>query len=242
MNSFLTPLTNAIIDRRGTIDKYMGDAIMAFWNAPLDDATHELNACEAALDMLDCVERLNREREQQARNGGAPYFPIQIGVGINTGACVVGNMGSDLRFDYSVLGDSVNLASRLEGQCKSYGLPIIIGSRTAQIAKDRFAILELDFIAVKGKTEPEVAYAIMGREEMAHSGKFEFWRDLNIKMLTSYRNRDWTNALAAIEQGRAADAEKRFETLYEVYAKRIQAFQITPPPDDWNGAYALESK
>jgi adenylate cyclase len=242
MNSFLTPLTNAIIDRKGTIDKYMGDAIMAFWNAPLDDAAHELNACEAALDMLDCVERLNREREQQARNGGAPYFPIQIGVGINTGACVVGNMGSDLRFDYSVLGDSVNLASRLEGQCKSYGLPIIIGSRTAQVAKDRFAILELDFIAVKGKKEPEVAYAIMGREDMAQSGKFQFWRDLNMRMLTTYRQRDWKAALSIIEQGRAADEERRFQTLYEVYARRIQAFQVTPPPDDWDGAYALESK
>jgi adenylate cyclase len=242
MNSFLTPLTNAITDRKGTIDKYMGDAIMAFWNAPLDDATHELNACEAALDMLDCVERLNREREQRARNGGAPHLPIQIGVGINTGACVVGNMGSDLRFDYSVLGDSVNLASRLEGQCKSYGLPIIIGSRTAQIAKDRFAILELDFIAVKGKREPEVAYAIMGREDLARSGTFQFWRDLNIKMLNAYRGRDWTTALAIIEQGRAADEERRFQTLYEVYARRIQAFQITPPPEDWDGAYALESK
>jgi adenylate cyclase len=242
MNSFLTPLTNAIIDRKGTIDKYMGDAIMAFWNAPLDDTAHELNACEAALDMLDCVERLNREREQLARNGGPPYFPIQIGVGINTGACVVGNMGSDLRFDYSVLGDSVNLASRLEGQCKSYGLPIIIGSRTAQIVKDRFAVLELDFIAVKGKKEPEVAYAIMGREDLAQSGRFQFWRDLNMKMLTSYRNRDWTKALTTIEQGRAADEERRFQTLYEVYSKRIQAFQIAPPPDDWNGAYALDSK
>ena len=242
MNSFLTPLTNAITDRKGTIDKYMGDAIMAFWNAPLDVATHELNACEAALDMLECVERLNREREQQSRSGGTPYYPLQIGVGINTGTCVVGNMGSDLRFDYSVLGDSVNLASRLEGQCKSYGLPIIIGSRTAQMIKDRFAILELDFIAVKGKKEPEVAYAIMGREEMAQSGKFQFWRDLNMRMLTRYRNRDWTAALAVIEEGRAADDENRFKTLYDVYDKRIRAFQITPPPDDWDGAYALESK
>jgi len=131
MNSFLTPLTNAIIDRKGTIDKYMGDAIMAFWNAPLYDPTHELNACEAALDMLERVERLNREREAAAKASGTLFIPINIGVGINTGRCVVGNMGSDLRFDYSVLGDSVNLASRLEGQCKSYGLPIIIGSRTA---------------------------------------------------------------------------------------------------------------
>jgi adenylate cyclase len=242
MNSFLTPLTNAIIDRRGTIDKYMGDAIMAFWNAPIHDPQHELNACEAALDMLDRLDVLNRERNAAAQSGNVPFVPLQIGVGINTGRCVVGNMGSDLRFDYSVLGDSVNLASRLEGQCKSYGLPIIIGSRTASAVKDRFAILELDFIAVKGKKEPEVVYAIVGREDIINTERFERWRDINVRMLSHYRGREWPSALAVIEQGRAADQEGRFKTLYEVYAERIRAFQTTPPPDDWNGAYALESK
>jgi adenylate cyclase len=242
MNSFLTPLTNAIIERKGTIDKYMGDAVMAFWNAPLDDPAHEINACEAALDMLDRVETLNRTRAEAAKTNGSPFIPINIGVGINTGTCVVGNMGSDLRFDYSVLGDSVNLASRLEGQCKAYGLPIIIGSRTANVAKDRFAILELDFIAVKGKTEPEVVYAIVGREELALSGRFQRWRELNMKMLSQYRSRNWQAALAVIEEGRAADEENRFKTLYNVYAERIRAFQLEPPPDDWDGAYALESK
>jgi adenylate cyclase len=242
MNSFLTPLTNAIIDRNGTIDKYMGDAIMAFWNAPLDDPTHELNACEAALDMLDRVERLNQQNEEAAKVGGARFVPIHIGVGINTGHCVVGNMGSDLRFDYSVLGDSVNLASRLEGQCKSYGLPIIIGSRTANVAKDKFAILELDFIAVKGKNEPEVVYAIVGRDDMARSGRFQRWRELNMRMLSLYRSRDWAAALSVIAEGQAADEENRFRTLYNVYAERIRVFQANPPPDDWDGAYALETK
>jgi adenylate cyclase len=242
MNSFLTPLTNAIIDRKGTIDKYMGDAIMAFWNAPLYDPTHELNACEAALDMLERVERLNREREAAAKANGSLFIPINIGVGINTGRCVVGNMGSDLRFDYSVLGDSVNLASRLEGQCKSYGLPIIIGSRTANAAKDKFALLELDFIAVKGKKEPEVVYSIVGRNDLANSGRFQRWRELNMNMLSRYRSRDWPGALAAIEQGLAADEENRFKTLYNIYSERIRTFQVTPPPDDWDGAYALDSK
>jgi adenylate cyclase len=242
MNSFLTPLTNAIIDRKGTIDKYMGDAIMAFWNAPLYDPTHELNACEAALDMLERVERLNREREAAAKANGTLFIPINIGVGINTGRCVVGNMGSDLRFDYSVLGDSVNLASRLEGQCKSYGLPIIIGSKTANAAKDRFALLELDFIAVKGKKEPEVVYSIVGRNDLANSGRFQRWRELNMNMLSRYRSRDWVGALAAVEQGLAADEENRFKTLYNIYYERIRTFQVTPPPDDWDGAYALDSK
>ena len=242
MNSFLTPLTNAIIDRKGTIDKYMGDAIMAFWNAPLYDPAHELNACEAALEMLDRVEKLNREREQAANGSAVPFIPIHIGVGINTGTCVVGNMGSDLRFDYSVLGDSVNLASRLEGQCKSYGLPVIIGSKTAVAAKDKFAILELDFIAVKGKHEPEVVYAIVGRDDLASSEKFQRLRDVNMNMLFHYRHRDWSAALSAIEQGSAADHENRFKTLYRIYAERIRAFQLHPPPDDWNGAYTLETK
>jgi adenylate cyclase len=242
MNSFLTPLTNAIIDRKGTIDKYMGDAIMAFWNAPIDDPTHELNACEAALDMLDRAAQLNREREAASKSNGALFLPINIGVGINTGRCVVGNMGSDLRFDYSVLGDSVNLASRLEGQCKSYGLPIILGSRTAAVAKDKFAMIELDFIAVKGKKEPEVVYALVGRDDMINSGRFQRWRELNMNMLSRYRSRDWTGALAAIEQGMAADEENRFRTLYEIYAGRIRDFQASPPPDDWDGAFALDTK
>jgi adenylate cyclase len=242
MNSFLTPLTNAIIDRKGTIDKYMGDAIMAFWNAPLDDAAHEINACEAAIDMLDRVEVLNQTRKQEAEGSAKPFIPINIGVGINTGLCVVGNMGSDLRFDYSVLGDSVNLASRLEGQCKSYGLPIIVGSQTASVAKDKFAVLEIDFVAVKGKKEPEVVYAIMGREDLAKSGRFQRWRDLNIEMLSHYRHRDWAAALACIEKGRSLDEEGRFTTLYDVYTKRIREFEATPPPDDWAGAYALDSK
>jgi adenylate cyclase len=242
MNRFLTPLTNAILDRKGTIDKYMGDAIMAFWNAPLDDKEHQLNACEAALDMLEQVDALNKEREQEAQEGGHAYIPLNIGVGLNTGTCVVGNMGSDLRFDYSVFGDSVNLASRLEGQSKEYGFPIIVGSTTALAAKDRFAILELDFIMVKGKIEPEVIYAIAGREDTAQSPRFQRLRNLTIEMLACYRSRDWDGALAAIERGRRSDEAHSLELLYTLYETRIRGFQKDPPAQDWNGAYALLTK
>lgn len=242
MNRFLTPLTNAILDRKGTIDKYMGDAIMAFWNAPLSDQAHQINACEAALDMIDRIETLNVEREREAREAGKPFIPMNVGIGLNTGTCVVGNMGSNLRFDYSVLGDSVNLASRLEGQSKSYGVPIIAGSATALAAKDKFAILELDFITVKGKKEPEVIYAIAGREDVAKSGQFQRLRNLSIEMLSCYRGRDWDGALAAIAKGRIADEAKRFTGLYDLYAERIEAFRKTPPPDDWNGVFALTTK
>jgi adenylate cyclase len=242
MNRFLTPLTNAILARKGTIDKYMGDAIMAFWNAPLDDKEHQLNACEAALDMLTRIEELNEVRRLEAKEGGHPYIPINVGVGLNTGACVVGNMGSDLRFDYSVLGDSVNLASRLEGQSKEYGFPIIVGSKTALAVKDKFAILELDFIMVKGKKEPEVIYAIAGRADTAHSGRFQRLRNLTIEMLACYRSRDWEGALAAIQRGRLTDEANALESLYGLYETRIRNYQRDPPPPDWNGAFALLTK
>ena len=242
MNRFLTPLTNAILNRKGTIDKYMGDAIMAFWNAPLDDKDHELNACEAALDMLERVDELNQAREQEAKEEGRLFIPLNAGIGLNTGICVVGNMGSDQRFDYSVFGDSVNLASRLEGQSKEYGFPIIIGSRTALAVKDRFAILELDFIMVKGKKEPEVIYAIAGREDTALSGRFQRLRNLTIEMLACYRARDWEGALAAIERGRKTDEANSLELLYDLYEVRIRGYLENPPPQDWNGAYALLTK
>ena len=242
MNRFLTPLTNAILNRKGTIDKYMGDAIMAFWNAPLDDKQHQINACEAALDMLARCDELNREREREAKEGGHPYIPLNIGVGLNTGTCVVGNMGSDVRFDYSVFGDSVNLASRLEGQSKEYGFPIIVGSKTAMAVKDRFAILELDFIMVKGKKEPEVIYAIAGREDVAQSGRFQRLRNLTIEMLACYRKRDWDGALAAVERGRNSDDGQALSALYRLYEARIRSYIENPPPADWNGAYALLTK
>jgi adenylate cyclase len=242
MNRFLTPLTNAILARKGTIDKYMGDAIMAFWNAPLDDKEHQLNACEAAIDMLERIDELNKQRELEAQEGGQRYIPINVGIGLNTGTCVVGNMGSDLRFDYSVLGDSVNLASRLEGQSKEYGFPIIVGSKTALAVKDKFAILELDFIMVKGKKEPEVIYAIAGREDTAYSGRFQRLRNLTIEMLACYRSRDWDGALTAIERGRRTDDAGALELLYNLYETRIRDYQNSPPPEDWNGAFALLTK
>jgi len=242
MNRFLTPLTNAILQRKGTIDKYMGDAIMAFWNAPLDDGEHQINACEAALDMLERVAELNKERQAEAEAGGHAYIPLNIGVGLNTGTCVVGNMGSDLRFDYSVFGDSVNLASRLEGQSKEYGFPIIVGSKTALAAREKFAILELDFVMVKGKSEPEVIYAVAGRGDVAHSPRFQRLRNLTIEMLACYRSRDWDGALAAIARGRRTDEAETLKALFDLYEARIRGFRENPPPQDWNGAYALMTK
>lgn len=242
MNRFLTPLTDVIIEQKGYIDKYMGDAIMAFWNAPLDDTEHQVHACEAAIRMLEKIDVVNKEREQEAADGGHVYIPLNVGIGLNTGIGVVGNMGSDLKKNYSVLGDSVNLASRLEGQTKEYGFPIIVGSRTALAAKDRFAILELDFIMVKGKSEPEVIYAIAGREDVMRSGAFQRLRNITIEMLGCYRNRDWQGALDAIERGRRSEDADTLEKLFKLYEARINDFQANPPAEDWTGAYALLTK
>ena len=160
MNQFLTALSKAILERDGTIDKYMGDAIMAFWNAPLDLPDHALRACRAGLDMIERVEELNAVRRKEAEQSPEEIFhEIKIGIGINSGQCVVGNMGSDMRFDYTALGDTVNLASRLEGQSKPYGISIILGENTATAVADRLAVIEIDLIRVKGKNEPVAIFA-----------------------------------------------------------------------------------
>jgi adenylate cyclase len=153
MNRLLNPLSAVVLARGGTIDKYIGDAIMAFWNAPLDDAEHALHAVEAALGMQTALDELNAELAEEARAAGTEPLRLAVGVGVNTGDVVVGNMGSDYRFDYSALGDAVNLASRLEGETRNYEVGILLGERTAELVAAHFAVVELDRIRVKGKLE-----------------------------------------------------------------------------------------
>ncbi|WP_455269489.1 CHASE2 domain-containing protein [Rhizobium herbae] len=152
INRLLTPLSDIVLESGGTIDKYIGDCLMAFWNAPLDDPRHASHAVGAALGMLEAIEHLNEELQREAAEAGIAARVLKIGIGINTGDCVVGNMGSSRRFDYSVLGDAVNLASRLEGESKNYGVPLLIGERTATLSAADFTIAELDSITVKGRT------------------------------------------------------------------------------------------
>ena len=242
MNRLLTPLTNTIVDHEGTIDKYIGDAVMAFWNAPLSVPNHEVKACDAALAMIDRLEVLNRERREEATSAGQPFLPFRIGIGINTGRCVVGNLGSDLRFNYSVLGDPVNVASRLEGQTKYYDVPIIIGSRTAEKTKEQFALLELDLVAVKGKTEPQTIYALLGRDKIAGDIRFQELRKLYSTMLYCYRSRDWEGALEAIELCQSAEHNFGLAGLFDLYRTRIQAFRESAPPADWTGIFVAETK
>lgn len=168
INRLLTPLSDVVLSHGGTIDKYIGDCIMAFWNAPLEDAEHAPHAVSAGLAMLAAIDALNLELEAEAKAAGAPFMPLRIGIGINTGDCVVGNMGSTRRFDYSALGDAVNLASRLEGASKQFGVPLLLGEATAGLVADRFPILELDRITVKGRSAgTAVATVVPGVSESA---------------------------------------------------------------------------
>jgi class 3 adenylate cyclase len=389
VNRLLTPMTDVVLGCKGTIDKYIGDCIMAFWNAPLDDPEHAAHACRAALGMHAAIRRLNvalaeenaaatpalelagqapagagqepaRDGQEQAaggshdraelaraahlgfakeqyvlgrayrdgigivpdpaaaahwfeRSAAQGYAPAQrnvglcyaagdgvardplraaawltlaeqqgttggeaalrelraelddgqareveervrvwqpraatgktiqvdIGIGINTGQCVVGNMGSEQRFDYSVLGDSVNLASRLEGQSKTYAVPIIMSEETQRLAPD-FASLELDLIAVKGKKEAVRIFALLGDSEIAASAAFGQLRARHGAMLEAYRGQRWDQTEALIAECRALD--HRLDDLYDVYEARIRAMRQDPPGPEWNGVFVATSK
>jgi adenylate cyclase len=242
MNRFLTPLTNAIIDRKGTIDKYIGDAIMAFWNAPVDDAEQEANACEAALEMLSRAETLNDELKHEAEVNGGVYMPLRIGIGLNTGPCVVGNMGSDFRFNYSVLGDTVNLASRLEARTKDYRIPVVIGSRTAEGAKQKFAVMEIDLIMVKGEKQPEAVFTVLGPSQVEADPRCGELREINAQMLGRFRSQQWDNALELVARCRKFANGFDLSGLYDMYEERIALYRTHPPGADWDGVYEAETK
>jgi adenylate cyclase len=239
INRFLTPMTDMILSRQGTIDKYMGDCIMAFWNAPFDVPGHAEHACESALAMQVELTKLNAEFAAEAEAAGESPMKLAIGVGINTGDCVVGNMGSKQRFDYTVLGDAVNLASRLEGQSKNYGVIIVIGE-TTQAAAPRFAALELDLIAVKGKKEAARIFTLLGDETTRDSEEFQRLRDRHRQMIEAYRRQDWAAAERMAAECRGI--RPQLEGLYDLYEERCQYYRETPPGPDWDGVFVATSK
>ncbi|MDA0664106.1 MAG: adenylate/guanylate cyclase domain-containing protein [Proteobacteria bacterium] len=241
INRFLTPMTNEILNRGGTIDKYMGDCIMAFWNAPLDDAAHAAHACQSALAMQEALQALNGRLADAAAENEAP-ITIKAGVGLNTGNCIVGNMGSEQRFDYSVLGDAVNLASRLEGQSKTYGVDILIGEDTRDAAPE-FATLELDMLAVKGRAAAVHVYALLGDSSLREGKAFTNLEQAQADLLTSYRAQQWDTARQYAKRCRdLSRAEWNLDTLYDLYEERITAYELTPPGAGWTGVYVAETK
>jgi len=242
MNRLLTPLTNAIVAHNGTVDKYIGDAIMAFWNAPLDNPSPEKDACHAALHMLKSVDALNDERKEESAANGVPFVPIKVGIGLNSGRCIVGNMGSDLRFQYTAMGDTVNLASRLEGQTAFYGVPLLIGARTAKAVSGEFAVLEVDYVRVKGKREAEATSTILGGSDIAGSPDFQKLKEQWGEVLAAYRQQRWRAVIALIETVRPLGEKFSLHKLFTVYHIRAHQFALKPPPPDWDGVYDAEAK
>ncbi len=241
MNRFLTPMTDLILSHRGTIDKYMGDAIMAFWNAPIEVEGHAARACQTALAMQARLRALNVEWKAEAEAENRRHIPVNIGVGLNTGRASVGNFGSTQRFTYSCLGDSVNLASRLEGQCKTYGVGIIIGSTTREQVPD-FATIEIDLVMVKGKTEPERVYALVGDAAMATSSAFQALLDRQAALLAQYRIGGFAEALAMIDTCQQAAEQAGWQQgYYEMMRARIDDL-IDDSPVDWTGVYVAKDK
>jgi adenylate cyclase len=218
MNRYMTAMTAEILENKGTIDKYIGDAQMAFWNAPLDDSNHAENAVRTAIRMLKSLELFNEEIQQE----GIPAFGM--GMGINTAEVVVGNMGSDQRFDYTCLGDGVNLAARLEGQSKTYGVLIVLGPETAEQVRGKIDVFELDCIAVKGKTIGVRIYTV-GRETEHHR-----------QFLEAYYAGDWDEALKRLDD--AMEFHPEFHNYYVMMKKRLALGK----PVDWNGTFKATTK
>ncbi len=241
INKLLTPLTNVILNHLGTVDKYMGDCIMAFWNAPLDDPDHARNACLSAMLMLEEMGPLNDRLEAEAIEEGRKHIPLKVGFGVNTGEAVVGNMGSDQRFDYSVLGDTVNLASRLEGQSKGYGVNIVIGETTHELVPE-LATLELDLIQVKGKTEAVRIFCLLGTEELAQDDNFRTLAKFHQQMLDAYRAQDWNKAVKRLKECRILCEPYGLDGLYDLYETRIIEYQAESPGADWDGVYVATTK
>lgn len=219
INELFTPIADVILEERGTIDKFMGDAVMAFWNAPVPDDNHARNACRAALRMLGAVDELNRERAARASQTGERCEPVRIGIGLNTGRCVVGNVGSPQRFDYSILGDVVNIASRLEEETKVYGAPVIVGEATAAQAQD-FAFLEIGRIALRGKDRSERVFALAGDEVLAVSREFAAFKTAHVRLLRAFDGSDRREIGQALAEARDL-CPRGLGQLFDVYEQRL---------------------
>jgi adenylate cyclase len=232
---YLTPMCDVLLASGATIDKFIGDGIVAFWNAPLDDPDHCEHAARAALAMIDRLERLNAEmrtREDQPWPG-----EVRIGIGLNAGPCCVGNIGSAQRLSYSLIGDAVNLSSRLEGLTKLYKVPIVISAAFRE-QTSQFAALPLDLVRVAGRASLDEVWALLGDEHLAADPDFRRFGEDHGAMLAAFRARDWAEAERRLDALGPLYARFRTSALQALYRKRIVVFQAAPPPDDWDGGFS----
>jgi len=239
INELLTPLSDIVLRERGTIDKYMGDAIMAFWNAPLALTDHAARACRAAIDMGKRMDDLNARWQREAANSGRTFPRVRIGIGVNTGECCVGNLGSQQRFDYSAIGDEVNVASRLEGLTKFYGLPALISEKTAKEAPS-VVVIEIDRIRVKGRARPTTIFALAETLD-CEVATFTQLREVQENFLRAYRARQWSVAETQLAQARTFHCPT-LKTYYEVFSGRIETLRTTALAPDWDGTFDMTEK
>jgi adenylate cyclase len=237
--AFLTPMTDILLARRATLDKYIGDAILAFWNAPLDDPDQHRNAARAALEMVARLEKLNRE--MPGRGNVAWPGAIEVGIGIEAGPCCVGNMGSAQRLSYSLIGDTVNLASRIEGLTRQYGVRIAIGEDLAARIPG-FALVELDRVRVVGRERPATVYALVGDEALARSEEFLAFQAAHEAMLGDYREQNWPEAERRLGAEAKGAARHGLARLYRLYGERVRAYIAGPPPPGWDGVVTATEK
>jgi adenylate cyclase len=234
MNRYMTAMTSKIIENNGTLDKYIGDAQMAFWNAPLDDVNHAKNAVRTALQMMGSLDEFN----QEVTSEGVPAFGM--GLGINTDTVVVGNMGSSQRFDYTCLGDGVNLAARLEGQSKPYGVKIVLGSETARQIKDEYFVLELDKIAVKGKKVGVHIYTVLSRLDEATNDWTRGQVEHN-EMLETYRKQEFDQCITLCDN-LLGEFNGLMNDYYSAWRERCVEMKTKTLASDWDGTYVATSK
>ncbi len=233
LNEYLDEMTGIVLKHEGTLDKYEGDAIMAFWGAPISQKDHALRTCLASLDMQKRLAAMRPKWKKEGRPA------LEVRIGINTGVMIVGNMGGKDRFDYTVIGDSVNLASRLEGANKQYGSNIMISDFTYQHVKGQVVVRELDLIQVKGKTEPVKVWELLGTSDMALSDNQKQSLEIYHEGLRLYRERSWQEAIAYFQQAKQLDPTCHVADIYE---QRANLYQINPPPAEWNGVFVMTTK
>jgi adenylate cyclase len=231
LHEFLNPMSEIIVSHGGTLDKYMGDAIMAFFGAPLEMTDHAGRACRAALEMTATLRHLGREWEARGRPR------LRIGIGLNTGVVAVGNMGSDRLFDYTAIGDHVNLASRLEGLNKYYGTEILISGHTAQALDGNFILQEVDLVRVMGKTQPLEIFELLG--EGTPDPKLARFLEAYHAGLRLFRARAWQESAQAFSQARRLYPEN---CQVQRYMELAEKFQAEPPGPDWQGITVMEGK
>jgi adenylate cyclase len=231
LNSYFTRMSQPIRGQKGIIDKYIGDAIMAFWGAPVDDPEHAKNAVRTGLEKQVALQELNKNRVARG------WPELKIGVGVNTGPMTVGDMGSPVRQSYTVMGDAVNLGSRLEGITKQYGVGFIVGESTRELLKKEFVFRELDRVRVKGKEDPVGIYEPVGedgkvtREDL---DEIKLWN----QALRSYRSQDWDQSEVALMN--LQRMKPRY--LYDLYVKRVEHLRKEPPGENWDGVTIFEKK